>query len=209
MKNFNLAIFATVALCLTSQPAAALDKTYVWKLSSNPGQWKIGFNTPAACENQMQDGLARWNSSSKFKVAHNGYFSGYIVKDTPNVHISSEPGSRMANGAGTPAEAPPGSSVGTTKIGTITVPLIKDADIRMNADIYAAGNYSCGYNATPTSSQIDYARTVAHEMGHVVGIDDRSGDTGCLTHYREQWGKAVQNPCALEASLAVNIWGAP
>jgi hypothetical protein len=207
----NLINTVAAALLLSLAPAAsALDNVYAWKLSANPIYWQIGYNTPAECDNSIQNALPRWNNVSKFNVVHNGYFSGYIVTDTPNVHISSEPGSRFSGGAGTPATTSRGSLTGASvKIDGKTVYIIKDADIRMNADIYALGNYHCSTTGSaPPPIKIDYGRTVAHEMGHVVGIDDRTGDKNCLTHYQEQRGVAVSNPCTLEAGLAVKLWGA-
>jgi hypothetical protein len=170
----------------------------------------INYANPYECDVKTQNGVSRWNSASAFKATNAGFLEGDIVRNTPGVYVSYEAAVNMANGPGTPAEAPPGSSSGSVVIDTKTLAKISDVDIRINKDHWVQGHIVCGESGTPLAdNQIDHERLVAHEMGHVVGVDDLTTDTRCLTYYQLQYKVLASPPCATEAGYAVRLNGAP
>lgn len=202
-------VAAGIALCCA--PAAdARNNKYVWKITNLNQTYHINFANPANCDSQTIDGAMIWNSASKFKANYGNMFDGQIVRNTPGVQISFEPASNMVNGANTPAEAPPGSSTGTVTIDGVTLVTVRDADIRVNADHWVGNYVRCGTSTAPLGpSEIDFARLIGHEMGHVVGVDDQDTNNSCLSWYALQYQKPLVPPCSTEAGYAVRLNGTP
>lgn len=207
--KLGFALIASTSLCWAAAAQAA-DNKYVWKMTTLNQDVYINYANPYECDVKTQNGVSRWNQASRFKATNAGFLEGDIVKNTPGVYVSYEAAVNMANGAGTPAEAPPGSSSGTVVIDGRTLAKISDADIRINKDHWVQSYIVCGESGTALAdNQIDHERLVAHEMGHVVGVDDQTTDTSCLSYYKLQYKVLASSPCATEAGFAVRLNGAP
>lgn len=83
--------------------------------------------------------------------------------------------------------------------------LTNDADIVVNQDRYMYGYSECG-DAAPTSTQRDMARTIAHEVGHVLG-QNHIYDKACATYEIAQPGVAFYGLCTTEQNAAKQIYG--
>lgn len=209
-KAHLTAVLLSGLALFSASAAEARDNKYVWKMTTLNQTYHINFNNPADCDANTIDGATIWNPASRFKANYGPMFSGNIVRNTAGVQISFEPAANMVNGAGTPAEAPPGSSSGTVVIDSKTLTKVSDADIRINADHWVQGYMRCGETTPPaTASQFDFGRFIAHEMGHVVGVDDVSVNVNCLTYYQMQYQIPLTAPCSTEAAFAVRLNGAP
>lgn len=85
----------------------------------------------------------------------------------------------------------------------VTIPIVNDADIVVNYDKYASGEIEC----TPTTytTKYDLTRTLAHEFGHVVGLN-HNAQTACAT-YRYGQRIAFGSLCTPEKEAAKTLYG--
>jgi hypothetical protein len=202
---------AAASLLFTSGAASARDQQYIHKLT-NPDQfYQISFNSPYECDDSTFRGAEAWNNTGSNFTTYNGsggvyYFEGNIVRGQAGTQIAFEPGTNMVNGATAVAEHVPGSTAGTTTVDGWYIYNRTDADIRVNGDKWAAGRFYCGQTAT-IGNQLYFDRVIAHEMGHVVGLDDRSTGTDCLMYYSIGEKVALKSPCTAEAGLPTRLYG--
>ncbi|HEX8238287.1 MAG TPA: hypothetical protein VF574_00935 [Allosphingosinicella sp.] len=204
---------AAAALLLTSGAASARDQQYIHKLT-NPDQfYQISYNNPYECDSRTIQGAQIWNDTgSNFATFHGSldgvyFFDGNIVKGRAGTQIAFEPVGNMVNGATAVAEHVPGSTAGTTTVDGWYIYNRTDADIRVNQDKWAAGRFYCDQTAT-IGNQLYFDRVIAHEMGHVVGLDDRSAGTDCLMYYALAEKAALKPACTAEAGLPIRLYGA-
>lgn len=97
-----------------------------------------------------------------------------------------------------------GDSVGSwQRPDGVTIPVVNDADIVVNNDKYASGEIEC----VPTVYTIKYdlTRTMAHEFGHVVGLNHNT-QTACAT-YRYGQKIAFGTLCTPEKDAAKTLYG--
>lgn len=192
-------------------PGAVLADDYVWKLSNTAYPYEVGLNTPVACDSRMLTGFAHWNGASRFRVSQSGrFFSGPINRASPNIQIQMEPGTNMRSGAVNLAESEPGTFVRWTTVEGAQYQELRSAHVRINADQWAAGRLFCGSGAVPTTAY-DYAYVVAHETGHVLGLDHGSPvlPQTCVMSAPLRPGVSLFGRCATETLRARILYGSP
>lgn len=204
---------SALALLLASAGAGATDLNFRTVLTNPYQYYQMSYNNPYECDARTSAGAEVWNPYSQFAAWHGSaagvyFFNGGIVRGQEGVQISFEPALSMASGASNIAESVPGSNAGSRTVDGVPLYIKTDIDIRVNRDKWAAKRFYCDQTATIGTTQLYFDRVMAHEMGHVVGLDERSTGTDCLMYYGSIDRAALKQPCPAEAGLPARLYGA-
>lgn len=193
--------------CTTATATACFD----WKQDADRRRFQITYDVPYVCDDEMIAGANAWEAAgSKFSTYHDATYPSEPYNYAVNVdwyQIYWEGAASLADPL-TNAETRRGWANGSSwrRPDGVYIPMVMGADIAVNADRYAQNLIECGTSA-PTSTQRDMARTIAHEFGHVVGIDHLTS-TACALYERAQPGVAWTSLCGTETSGAKTLYGA-
>jgi hypothetical protein len=190
-----------------------------WKMGVATQTYDISSNVPTACRARIQEAAGRWNGYSKFALTYGTVKTNATIgsSSTANVLFSMEPGSNMGAYSANSAQTIPWgyspvqafASPYSNSAGSMNLQILKDADIRLNADIWAAGSYLCTISASSplAANKLDYGRTFAHELGHVVGLDHHgTNNNNCLLYGTTLYAIPAHAPCAAEVTVVKGLY---
>jgi hypothetical protein len=192
--------------CTTATSTPCFD----WKQDADRRYYQITYDVRAECDDEIIAGATAWeNAGSRFSTYHDATYPDYVYNYSvrqEGYQIFWEPASQMADPAFN-AETRRGWANGSSwrRPDGVYIPMVMDADIAINADRFAMGLMECTA-AAPTSTQRDLARTIAHEFGHVVGMDHLTL-TACALYEKAQPGVAWTSLCSTETGGARTLYG--
>ncbi len=216
-------VLALTSLCLytsfCSYQAKAQTVPVIWKMGVATQTYDISSNVPVACRARIQEAAGRWNGYSKFSLTYGAVKTNATIgsSSTPNILFSMEPGSAMGAQSASSAQAIPWvyspaqtfTSPYPNSAGSTNMHKLKDADVRLNADIWAAGSYLCTISASSplATNKVDYGRTFAHEFGHVAGLDHHgTNNNNCLLYNATKYAIPAHAPCAVEVQVIKGLY---
>ena len=211
MRNTTLSRTVCVLVCVAT-PVQAVAQ-YCADPTANPcmqarmqgpsNAYMISVYGRAECDDEIINAAAAWNGAgSQFNLQDYSYYGQeFLVKGTNGVQIVFNTAAQM--GRTDNAVTYYGDSVaGWRRDDGVNIPVVNDADIVVNSDKIAANTIEC--SATNYTDRYDLKRTMAHEFGHVVGLNHNT-NLACAT-YQVGQKKPFSTLCDPEKSAAVTLY---
>jgi hypothetical protein len=195
-------LLISLSCCFVS---AAVAQVMPWKMTTNEVRYQINYYAPAEGDQATYRAAATWNNvGSRLQFIADGLTyadenSQYATSDVPGVQISTRPRSLYE------AQYPKWHALTWRTPTDTTYTTSSDADITLNADRIAAGNYYYG-TGTPPTGQYDYQSLLTHELGHVAGFnhDPDSTHTNCVMRADLLPTDLKRTPCGAETTALRN-----
>lgn len=187
-----------IGVCLSGTAAA---QVMPWKMNTTQVKYQINYSAPPDGDQATYRAAATWNNvGSRLQFVADGLTSSnensqYASSDVPGVQISTRPRDVYE------AQYPKWHALTWRTPTDTTYTTASDADITVNADRIAAGNYYYG-TGTPPSDQYDYQSLLTHELGHVAGFDHDpdSTHTACVMRALLLPAQLKRTPCGFETA---------